>query len=93
MTPAAEIGRATAAHQFYRNLGFTLGAAVGGVVLLTVVAGVVGDVEAVQQLLAGSAATTDLETTAAIADGYAASVVVGSVVALAALVPFRWVGE
>jgi hypothetical protein len=48
----AEIGRSAAAHQFFRNLGFTLGSALGGAIILAVVAAAVGDVESVREVLA-----------------------------------------
>ena len=88
VTPTAEIGRATAAHQFYRNIGFTLGAAIGGAVLLAVVAASVGDVSAVQELLAGGGGRADLATADAISRGFTASVITGAVVSLLAVAPF-----
>ena len=90
-SPSDEIGRATSAHQFYRNLGFTLGAAIGGSVILAVVGRAVGDVEAVRSLLSGDtsgASGASSVAAAAIADGFAVAAAVGSVIALAALVPF-----
>ncbi|MDX1448916.1 MAG: MFS transporter, partial [Acidimicrobiia bacterium] len=55
ISDANEIGRSSAAHQFFRNQGFTLGAAMGGAVILAVVATAVGDVEAVRDVLASDA--------------------------------------
>lgn len=52
-TPPAEMGRATSAHQFVRQLGISYGVAAGGAVVLFVVARQVGDVEAVREALAG----------------------------------------
>ena len=88
LSDSQEIGRATSAHQFYRNLGFTLGAAAGGAVILVVVGSAVGDVEAVRNLLAGTdvAATADVES--ALADGFAVAATVGAAVAATAIVPF-----
>ncbi len=89
VTPTAEIGRATAAHQFYRNIGFTFGAAIGGAVLLAVVAIAVGDVEAVRDLLAGGAGQADQATADAISRGFTTSVAVGSLIAVSSVIPFR----
>ncbi|MDH5503886.1 MAG: MFS transporter [Acidimicrobiia bacterium] len=86
VTAAEESGRATAAHQFYRNLGFTLGAATGGAVVLFVVAQRLGDVEAVRGLLAGSE-VADVAGAAALADGFAAAVAIGLGFGLAGLIP------
>src|SRR5690606_30598625 len=84
----AEIGRSSAAHQFFRNQGFTLGAAMGGAVILTVVAGAVGDVEAVRDVLA-SDAVPNPGVSAAIRDGYAAAAFTGFGVVATGLIPFR----
>ncbi len=88
LSPSDEIGRATSAHQFYRNLGFTLGAAIGGAVILLVVGRVVGDVEAVRELLSGNGAAASADAAGAIADGFSTAAAVGSGIALAALAPF-----
>ena len=75
-TSANQIGRATAAHQFMRNQGYTLGSAIGGAVFLFVVAGRLGSVEPVQQLLAGE----DIGVTGTVAEavqaGYGATALV-----------------
>ncbi len=89
VTPPSEIGRATAAHQFYRNLGFTFGAAIGGTVLLAVVSAHIGDVEAVRNLLARGAHSADPDTAKAIAAGFATSTAVGAIIAATAVFPFR----
>ena len=47
----AELGRATAAHQYMRNFGFILGNALVGAVLLLVVASETGDVEQIRNVL------------------------------------------
>ncbi len=88
LSSSDEIGRATSAHQFYRNLGFTLGAGIGGAVILLVVGRVVGDVEAVRDLLAGNASAASTDAARAISDGFTATAAVGSGIALTALVPF-----
>ena len=48
-----EVGRASAAHQYLRNLFQTYGAALAGTILLVVVRARVGEVEAIRHLLAG----------------------------------------
>ncbi|HSJ29696.1 MAG TPA: MFS transporter [Acidimicrobiia bacterium] len=83
----SEIGRSSAAHQFFRNQGFTLGAAMGGAVILAVVATAVGDVEAVRDVLA-SDAIPNPTVSAAIRDGYAAAAFTGFGVVASGLVPF-----
>lgn len=84
-----EIGRATAAHQFFRNQGFTLGAAMGGAVILAVVGSAIGDVETVREVLRTGVAD-DPATAAAIADGFASAVFVGLGSALAGVIPLVW---
>jgi MFS family permease len=87
LSPSDEIGRATAAHQFYRNLGFALGSAIGGAAILFVVGAAVGDLEAVRSLLAGDTSGASSTATAAIADGFATAAAVGSMIALIGVVP------
>ncbi|MBW3604160.1 MAG: MFS transporter [Actinobacteria bacterium] len=82
-----ELGRATAAHQFLRNQGFAIGAALGGAVILLVVGRVVGDVERVRGLLAGDTAEASLTVGTALADGFAAAALTGAVVAASGVVP------
>ncbi len=82
VTANAQIGRASSAHLFGRNMGFTFGAAIGGAVLLFVVAGQIGDPELVRGLLAGDAATSPAGSAGAVADGFAASVAVGLVLSV-----------
>ena len=85
VTPAAEVGRATAAHQFARNQGFTYGAALGGAILLLVIANQLGDVEVVRSLLAGETESVGAETSAAVRTGFGMVAAAGSVVAAAGL--------
>ena len=87
VSDSSEIGRSSAAHQFFRNQGFTLGAAMGGAVILAVVATAVGDVEAVRDVLASEAISNAL-VSEAIRDGYAAAAFTGFGVVLAGLLPF-----
>ena len=84
---STEIGRATAAHQFYRNIGFTLGAALGGAVILFVVEGQIGNTDAVRDLLAGAEEPSTDGTAGAISDGFVAAALVGTAVATAGLAP------
>jgi MFS family permease len=83
----AEIGRSAAAHQFFRNLGFTLGSALGGAIILAVVAAAVGDVESVREVLA-SPDVGDPAVGAAIRRGYATAAFVACGIATAGLAPF-----
>ncbi|MEX2655053.1 MAG: MFS transporter [Acidimicrobiia bacterium] len=83
----SEIGRSSAAHQFFRNQGFTLGSAMGGAVILAVVATAVGDVEIVRDVLASDAVPNPV-VSKAIRDGYAAAAFTGFGIVTAGLVPF-----
>ena len=67
---AVEMGRVSSAHQFVRSLGFSYGAAIGGLVLLMVVDLRIGDVEAVRDLLGGEAVALDTDAADAIQAGY-----------------------
>ncbi len=82
-----EIGRATAAHQFLRNQGFAIGAALGGAVILLVVGRVVGDVERVRGLLAGDVADASAFVGTAVADGFGVAALTGAAVAAAGVLP------
>ncbi len=86
-TPDSSLGRATAAHQFARSQGFAIGPALGGALILLVVARRVGNVEEVQRLLAGTATATAGETSAAIGDGFAVAALVGAGVAALGIGP------
>lgn len=89
VTPANETGRATAAHQFYRNLGFTGGTATGGAAILFVATRQLGDLEIVRDLLA-SPENTDVAGAAAIADGFATAVGIGLLYAVIGLIPLYY---
>ncbi len=85
-----EIGRATAAHQFLRNLGFAIGNAMVGAVLLGVVARETGDVELIRSVLSGDGETSvelGQVVSAAIGTGYATAAAVAAGVTLVAQVP------
>jgi MFS family permease len=84
-----EMGRASSAHQFLRNLGGTIGTATAGSVLFAVVQSRIGSVEPVRRLLAGDDVELGGRTRAAIASGFRLThlpslcfAVVGLVVAL-----------
>ncbi len=82
-TAPAAIGRVTSAHQFVRNQGFTLGAALGGAVLLLVLGRRLESVEAVQGLLSGDGTVHDESIAAAVRSGYAWSLITAAVLSLA----------
>lgn len=77
VTPDAQMGRASAAHLFARNQGFTFGAAIGGAVLLFVVTAQLGDVELVRELIGSRDATPPPGAADAVQSGFAAAVAVG----------------
>jgi len=82
MTPSAQLGRASAAHQFVRNQGFTLGAALGGGVLLFVIGRDLGDFKLVERLLSRDPdVVVDGRGAAAVASGYGYSMLVATVLA------------
>lgn len=83
----AELGRATAAHQFLRNQGISVGAALGGATILLVVGRRVGDTERVRDLLAGAAAGTSAAVADAIAAGFVTAGLAGAAVIAAGAVP------
>ena len=81
----SEMGRVNAAHQFVRNLSFTLAVALGGAVILSVVEAQVGDVETVRGVLAGEDVMVGVETMAAVGDGLAWAHVPSVAIALGGL--------
>ncbi|MCA9565828.1 MAG: hypothetical protein KC561_20165, partial [Myxococcales bacterium] len=87
-----ELGRATAAHQFIRNLGFALGNALVGAVLLYVVARITGNVEQIREVL-GRAAGTHLapEVANAIQKGFGIGGLCAATVATISYIPLRLV--
>jgi MFS family permease len=87
VTPDAQIGRAAAAHQFVRNQGFTLGSALGGTVLLFVIARKLGAIEPVQQLLSGDTSAIDPSAAGAVRSGYATAATVALILSTLALIP------
>jgi MFS family permease len=81
-----EIGRSTAAHQFFRNQGFAFGSAIGGAALFAIVASVVGDPELVRDVLAGEATSVGGEVSAAVEAGFALSAAIGAGISALGLV-------
>ncbi|WP_165703768.1 MFS transporter [Enhygromyxa salina] len=83
-----ELGRATAAHQFLRNLGFAMGNALVGSVLLFVVGTLMGDVERIREVLGrADGVPLNAEISAAVQTGFAVAALVSAVVCLGALAP------
>jgi MFS family permease len=82
-----ELGRATAAHQFLRNQGITVGAALGGATILLVVGQRIGDIERVRELLAGTADVTSSAVADAIAAGFTTAAIAGALVIAAGVLP------
>jgi len=80
VTESSRMGRVGAAHLFARNQGFTFGAAIGGAVLLFVVARQLNDLSLVRDLLAGSTESASTDAATAVQDGYATTIAVGLVV-------------
>ena len=86
-TPDQSFGRATAAHQFARSQGFAVGPALGGSLILLVVARRVGSVDEVQRLLAGVGGTAASETARAVGDGFAIAALLGAGIAALGIGP------
>jgi MFS family permease len=89
VSTGAEIGRSTAAHQFFRNQGFAFGSAIGGAALFATVAAAVGDPELVRDVLAGEAADGGARVTAAVVRGFAFSAWIGSAISASGLLALR----
>lgn len=95
MATAGEMGRASSAHQFVRNLGGTFGTALAGAMLFAVVDSRLGSVELVRDLLGGS---DDLAVSGpardAISAGFRAAAIAALLMTLVgvgfALVTRRW---
>jgi len=87
-----EIGRSTAAHQFFRNQGFAFGSAIGGAALFAIVASSVGDPELVRNVLAGESVSVGGEVSAAVENGFALSAAIGAGISALGLVALRRIG-
>lgn len=81
-----EMGRTSAAHQFLRNLGSTVGVAAVSGVLFGVIRHRVGDLEEIRPLLKGEDTEVSNLARSAIAAGYRASHIVSLVLSLGAVV-------
>lgn len=81
----ANMGRTSAAHQFLRNLGSTIGVAAVSGVLFGVVRHRIGDLEEIRPLLKGDNTDVSDAARSAIAAGYRAAHIVSLVLAVAAL--------
>jgi len=77
VTDTPKIGRVASAHLFARNQGFTLGSAIGGAVLLLVVALQLGDPELVRDLIASPEGGGPVGAAEAVRSGFAAAIAVG----------------
>lgn len=80
-SPPAEMGRVSSAHQFLRQLAITYGVAIGGAVLLLVVARRVDDVDVVRDALAGEDVELGAGAGAAIGAGLAAVAALSAAIA------------
>ncbi len=84
-----EMGRSTAAHQFFRNQGFAFGSAIGGAALFATVAKTVGDPELVRDVLSGDSAPVGGPVSSAVIDGFALATWIGAVIAALGLLALR----
>lgn len=84
-----EIGRSTAAHQFFRNQGFAFGSAIGGAALFAVVASAVGDPELVRNVLAGDSVSVGGQVSSAVEQGFALSAMIGAAISASGLLFLR----
>lgn len=80
-SPAAEMGRVSAAHQFVRTLMITYSVGIVGALILTTVDRRTGDVEAVRDLLGGDADTVDPAVADALGAGFGFAMIAACVAA------------
>lgn len=80
-SPAAEMGRVSAAHQFMRTLMITYSVGIVGALILTTVDRRTGDVEAVRELLGGDADTVDPAIADALGAGFGFAMIAACVAA------------
>jgi len=86
-----EVGRAVSAHQFVRNLGFAVGNALVGAVLLLVVGQITGDVEQIRSVLGeGASLEAAGDIAAAIGTGFATAAGVSATIAALAQLPLLY---
>ena len=81
----AELGRATAAHQFVRNLGFAAGNALVGAVMLHLIGREVGDVDKLRHAI--GEASSGLDLAAPIEQAFGTAVLCAAAVSALGLVP------
>jgi len=84
---ATEMGRVGSAHQFLRTLAITYGTAVTGLIVFTVVASRIGDVERVRDLLGADSSLVDQATADALGAGYATAAAVAAAVIALSIIP------
>lgn len=82
-----EIGRSTAAHQFFRNQGFAIGSALGGALLFAVVTASIGDPDLVRQLLESAEPVAGRAAADAVANGFGISSLVGAGISALGILP------
>lgn len=80
-SPAAEMGRVSAAHQFVRTLFITYSVGIAGALILTTVDRRTGDVEAVRELLGGDADSVDAGVADALGTGFGFAMVAACIAA------------
>jgi MFS family permease len=80
-SPAAEMGRVSAAHQFVRTLMITYSVGIVGALILTTVDRRTGDVEAVRELLGGDADAVDPAIADALGAGFGFAMVAACIAA------------
>lgn len=80
-TPAQEMGRVSAAHQFVRTLMITYSVGIVGALIFTTVDRRAGDVEAVRELLGGDADTVDPAIADALGAGFGYAMIAACIAA------------
>ena len=80
-TPAEEMGRVSAAHQFVRTLMITYSVGIVSALILTTVDRRAGDVEAVRELLGGDADTVDPAIADALGAGFGYAMIAACIAA------------
>ena len=80
-SPAAEMGRVSAAHQFVRTLFITYSVGVAGALILSTVDRRTGDIEAVRELLGGDDGAVDPAVADALGAGFSFAMIAACVAA------------
>lgn len=89
VSDANALGRVNGASQYLRTVGVSAGIAVTSGVVMAVVAGRIGDVEAVRRLLAGNEVSLDAQVVTALRDGYFTAQLVAVALTALAIEPAR----